>query len=469
MAINELYSKIPGVDKLLVHPEIKLLLDAYEPALVKYCIRLAIDEIRHDIKQHGITPTEENSIQKVKCHLSNIHGNHLSKVYNATGVVVHTNLGRAPFSKQIIEDAAAVLKGYSNLEYDLDKGERGSRHSHLEEKLKYLTGAEDVLLVNNNAAAVMLTLRFFAKDKEVIVSRGELIEIGGSFRIPDIMAASDCKMVEVGATNKTHVHDYEKAISENTALLFKAHKSNYVIKGFTKEVSLAEMVSLGKKHTVPVVYDMGSGLLQKSSSQIFKNEPDVKQTLAEGVDLVTFSGDKLIGGPQAGIIVGKKKYISQLKKEPMVRALRVGKTTLAYMQAALSYYLDEKELFEHNSIFQMLGKTPEQLQSSAEVLKSEFEKLHIPSIIEVSEGYCGGGALPDEGVPSLSVKINRDFKSNKDKVAYSEKLFYKLLKEPTPIICVLKKGEIYFDVLTLDHKDLKTITQIVKEAENQIL
>ncbi len=468
MAINELYSKIPGVDKLLVHPEIKQLLLEYEPSLVKYCIRQAIDDIRNDIKQHGIIPTEEKSVKKVKSRLTKIHGNHLSKVYNATGVVVHTNLGRAAFSNKIIEDASRVLKGYSNLEYDLDKGERGSRHSHLEDKLKYLTGAEDVLLVNNNAAAVMLTLRYFAKEKEVIVSRGELIEIGGSFRIPEIMAASDCNMVEVGATNKTHVHDYEKAITENTALLFKAHKSNYVIKGFTKEVTLAEMVTLGKKYSVPVVYDMGSGLLQKSSSQILKNEPDVKQTLAEGVDLVTFSGDKLIGGPQAGIIAGKKKYISQLKKEPMVRALRVGKTTLAYMQAALSYYLDEKKLFEFNSIFGMLEKTPNQLKKSAKTLKYELEKLNIPSLILKSEGYCGGGALPDEGVPSLSVKINRDFSSNKEKVAYSEKLFYQLLKEPTPIICVLKKGEIYFDILTLEVEELKTIAQIVKEAENQI-
>lgn len=469
MAINDLYSKIPGVDKLLVHPEVKQLMQNNEPALVKYCIRHAIEEIRLDIKQKGIAPTEERAIFKLRDQLSKLKGNHLKKVYNATGVVVHTNLGRAPYSDKIIEDASEVLKGYNNLEYDLEKGERGSRHSHLETKLKYLTGAEDVLIVNNNAAAVMLTLRYFAKNKEVIVSRGELIEIGGSFRIPEIMAASDCKMVEVGATNKTHLHDYEKAINKNTALLFKAHKSNYVIKGFTKEVSLAELVTLGRKNSIPVVYDMGSGLLQKSSTEILKNEPDVKQTFAEGIDLVTFSGDKLIGGPQAGIIAGKKEYISQLKKEPMVRALRVGKTTLAYMQAALSYYLNEKQLLEYNSIFKMLQKTKKQIKDTAELLKSEFENMDIPSVVLESEGYCGGGALPDEGVPSLSVKINRDFNSNKEKVDYSEKLFDQLLQEQTPVICVLKKGEIYFDVLTLAMNEINSVVKIVKTAEDKIL
>jgi L-seryl-tRNA(Ser) seleniumtransferase len=469
MTQQELYKKIPAVDKLLTRPDIKQLTKLYNEELVKFCIRRAIEKIRIGIGKKKIVPSEEMAVWEVKNQLETLTGNAFKKVYNATGVVVHTNLGRAPYSPKIIEDASAMLGGYNNLEFDLEKGERGSRHTHLEEKLKYLTGAEDVLIVNNNAAAVMLVLRFFSKGKEAIVSRGELIEIGGSFRIPEIMASSDCLMKEVGATNKTHLRDYENAINENTALLFKAHKSNYVIKGFTEEVSLKEMVALGKKHKIPVVYDMGSGLLQKSSVKVLQGEPDVKQTLAEGIDLVTFSGDKLIGGPQAGVIAGKKEFISKLKKEPMVRALRIGKTTIAFMQAALSYYLDEKKLFEHNRIFEMLNRTPEDINQAANQLKDLFSNAGLKTEVVASDGFCGGGAMPDESLPSFSVKIAKEFISNKEKVAYSEKLFHQLLMQAVPIVSVLKKGEIFFDLLTIDKHDFEKFVNIVMEAEKQIL
>ena len=465
---KELFKSIPGVDKLLESQQVKELIEKYNADLVKFSIREILQKYREQITKTKKTKSPDQLIDSVEEFLENLVHNHLRKVLNATGVIVHTNLGRAPYSDKIISDAAKILNGYSNLEYDLEKGERGSRHSHLEAKLKYLTGAEDVLVVNNNAAAVMLILRAFAKGREVIVSRGELIEIGGSFRIPEIMAASDCIMKEVGATNKTHVKDYTNAINEHTALLFKAHQSNYVIKGFTKEVELDELVAIGKKHKIPVVYDMGSGMLRKTSVEILKNEPDVRETLAKGIDMVTFSGDKLIGGPQAGIIAGKKEYISVLKKEPMVRALRIGKTTLAYMEAALGYYLDEKKLKQHNLIFSMIEQTETMLKNKAEILRKELKKSEVNSSVVSSEGYCGGGALPAQPLQSISVKLELDAQSKKERSEKSEKIFYSLLKEEIPLVGVLKHGELYFDVLTIPKEELKEVALIIARVIRKI-
>ena len=380
--------------------------------------------------------------------------------------LVHTNLGRAPFSNEIIEEVSEILKGYNNLEFDLENRTRGSRNTHVTQLLTYLTGAEDVLVVNNNAAALMLILRTFAKDKEVIVSRGELIEIGGSFRLPDIMAASDCKMVEVGTTNKTKIQDYENATSDETALLFKAHTSNYVIQGFTHEAKLHELVALGKKKNIPVVYDMGSGLLRKTSVEVFRDEPDVRKTLATGIDLVSFSGDKLLGGPQAGIIAGKKEFISILKKEPMMRALRVGKTTLAFMEAALSYYLDDKTLTEKNTIFRMMTKKPGEIKRNAELLQKELTNLNINSSVVKGKGQCGGGALPGKELDSFAVRIDRDFGSNKKKSEFAEKLYSALMRRKTPVVGILRKGDVYFDLLTIPNEQISKLAGIIGEVYN---
>lgn len=463
---NDALKNLPGVDKLLLKKPILQAIKIAGTEPVKYLIRETLSKIRNDFSKTSVIPDEDELMEMLNSGIEDFMSNKLVPLLNATGVIVHTNLGRAPFSRKIIEDVSKVLYGYNNLEYDIEKGERGSRHNHLEARLKYLTGAEDVLVVNNNAAAVMLILRSFSKDKEVIVSRGELIEIGGSFRIPEIMAASDCKMVEVGATNKTHLRDYEKAISVNTALLFKAHKSNYTIEGFTSEVSLQELVALGKKHGIPVVYDMGSGLLQHSSLKILEAEPDVKQTLAYGIDLVSFSGDKLIGGPQAGIIAGKKKFIAQLKKEPLVRALRVGKTTIAYMEAALSYYLDEKSLFANNSIFLMLSQSPEQIHKRAFSLQQLLLQHKIESELVNSTGFCGGGAMPGESLSSTSVKLTGKFTSGKVRAHFYERMFYALLKQKPAVVSVLKKGELYFDLLTIPDDQLEQLAQLIKEAHS---
>jgi len=341
---------LPAVDKILLNTEIKLLIEEHNRELIRISINKSLEFFRNKIKNKESIPTIEQIIDKVKLDIQNITQKKLCSIINATGIVIHTNLGRSPFNNQIINDATDVLIGYNNLEFDLIKGQRGSRNVHLTEILKYLTGAEDVLIVNNNAAALMLILRTFSKNREAIVSRGELIEIGGSFRLPEILAASDCIMKEVGTTNKTKTSDYENNINENTAILLKAHTSNYVVQGFTKEVNLTELVALGKKYNLPVVYDMGSGLLNKKSIGILKDEPDVKQTLSKGIDLVCFSGDKLLGGPQAGIIAGKAELIAKLKKEPMTRALRVGKLTLAFLEASCQNYLNEQKLFRNNPV-----------------------------------------------------------------------------------------------------------------------
>jgi len=271
-------------------------------------------------------------------------------------------------------------------------------------------------------------------------------------------------MVEVGATNKTKISDYENAITEQTAMLFKAHKSNYVIKGFTHEVELEELVRLGNNNNIPVVYDIGSGLLRKVDEKALKNEPDVKQALASGIDLISFSGDKLLGGPQAGIIAGKKKYIEQLKKAPMMRALRVGKTTLAILETACTYYLNDEDLFENNILFKTLNKSVEELEKTATLLKETLETKGIISEIVKSKGKYGGGTLPDLEIDSFSVKLLPENKKN----TLAKKLYHQLLEQETPILSNLKSGEIYFDVLTLKISDIIEIAELISSAVNKI-
>ena len=461
---KEELKNLPGVDKVLQLSETKDLIKQFNKDLVTYSIRTVINNYRQDILAGSPSPSKSEINQKIKQTTEKIAQKSLRSVVNASGIIIHTNLGRAPYGTHLLESVFSTLKGYNNLEFNLSKGARGQRNDHASEILRYLTGAEDVVVVNNNAAAVMFMLRTFAKDKEVIVSRGELIEIGGSFRIPDIMAASDCKMVEVGATNKTKITDYEKAITERTALLFKAHKSNYVIKGFTQEVELDELVKLGKKHHIPVIYDIGSGLLRKVDEKALKNEPDVKQALASGIDLISFSGDKLLGGPQAGIIAGKKKYIEQLKKAPMMRALRVGKTTLAILETACTYYLSDKDLFKNNILFKTLNRPTIELEQLANQLKAQLETLNIKSEIEASKGKYGGGTLPDLEIDSFSVKLRPDHSKN----TLSKKLYHKLLEGQMPILSNLKSGQIYFDVLTLQENDIKQLADAIKLAYDKV-
>jgi len=465
---SKVLKHLPGVDILLATPEIKKLIEQHNDTIIKYCIRNVLQSLRNDALKHGSIPSQDIIINLISSQVNVFTSRSLRKVINATGIVVHTNLGRAPFSNDIINETAEVLKGYNNLEFDLNTGKRLTRYFHVTEILKFLTGAEDILVVNNNAAAVMMILRTFAKEREVIVSRGELIEIGGSFRLPDIMAASDCMMVEVGTTNKTRIKDYENAITSDTALLFKAHQSNYVIKGFTQEATLQELVNTGKKHKIPVVYDMGSGLLQKTAVPVLKNEPDVKQTLDSGVALVTFSGDKLLGASQAGIIAGNKDLIASLKKEPILRALRVGKTTLALLESALRYYLNDETLLSKNEVFKMLTTETKQLKKRALTLQKALEKKNVESTVITNQGFCGGGALPMEDIESYAVRLQPEHKTNKERSGFAEEVYYKLMIHSLPVVGILKKGNIDFDVLTLKDEEITAVAMAISQVVTEI-
>lgn len=465
--MNDL-KNLPGIDKLLSLSKIKICINEYGRDLTTYSLRTVISKYRNNIKTGEIPPSIDEIVKQAEKKINDIVDGSLKSIVNATGIIIHTNLGRAPLGKELVNESSELLISYSNLEYNLEKGIRSDRNNHASELIKFITGAEDVLIVNNNAAAVLLILCTLAKDKEVIVSRGELIEIGGSFRIPDIMAASACKMVEIGTTNKTRINDYSNSINENTALLFKAHRSNFKIRGFTEEVKLEELVKLGKKYDIPVIYDMGSGLLKKSSIPALINEPDVKQVLLSGVDLVCFSGDKLLGGPQAGIITGSSQMINKLKKEPMMRALRVCKLTLAFLENACKYYISDSHLNEKNIIFKTLRKSKEELKANSELLNQQLTKHHINSKVIVSKGQFGGGSMPDTTINSFAVRIEERFNSRKKSSAFTENMFMELLNLDKPVVGVLKQGKIHFDVLTLFEDEILYVAKAINEVYEKI-
>ncbi len=458
--------KLPAVDKLLNEPEIQQAIKETNENIVKFSIRETISKYRNRILNNNKLPDYKIIISDIISNVNKLTNRSLKPVINATGVVVHTNLGRAPLGEDLLKESFETLKSYNNLEFDLEKGKRGHRNNHAAGLLKFLTGAEDVVVVNNNAAAVMFILSSFAKNKEAIISRGELIEIGGAFRIPDIMESSGAKMVEVGTTNKTKIQDYENAISENTGLIFKTHKSNYVIKGFTKEATLDEIVSLGRKYNIPTVYDIGSGLLRKVDNEALKSEPDVKQAIKKGIDIVCFSGDKLLGGPQAGIIAGKKKFISKLKNHPLMRVLRVGKTTLTLLETACKYYLNDDDLFTKNILFKTLKRTIEEKRNTAEKLKNLLISKGVNTEIIENKGRYGGGTLPEYTIDSFALKIIFDGNYQQTN---SEKLFKMLLLQNEPVLGILRQGRIYFDILTIFDDDIEKLAQLIHESYIKVI
>lgn len=469
MPINTELRKLPGVDKLLNHDSIKELSKSNSKETLTWFIKQTIDRLRQSALAGEQIPPAEEIIEHIKTQILELHSKSLKPVINASGVIIHTNLGRSPFGEKLLAEVNEVLLGYNNLEFNLEAASRGSRYTHVTKLLQYLTGAEDVLVVNNNAAAIMLVLRQFAKAREVIISRGELIEIGGSFRMPDIMSASDCHMVEVGTTNKTKVSDFENALTENTAMLLKVHQSNYIIQGFTTEATLEELVKLGQAHNIPVVYDMGSGLLRKANIEFLKDKPDVKTTLDTGIDLVTFSGDKLLGGPQAGIIAGKKELIAKLKKNPLTRALRVGKETLAMLETIALAYLDEKKLIGLSPIFQMMTAKPEALHKKALRLQQLLKDKNIASTIMDSEGQAGGGSLPGKTIQSFAVQIDFGDVSRNQRTLFAEEIYTKLLRLEKPLLGVLRKGHLTFDVLTIMENQLEASANKIDETYKEVL
>lgn len=411
---KELFKMLPSVDEVLSQKEIEELIEKYLRSIVLESIREVIDINRQTIvaikteeEAEKFSLTMEKVIEETEKKARDNYALSLKKVINGTGTVLHTNLGRSLISEKIKDEIWTAASRYSNLEYDLEKGERGSRYVHLTDMIKRLTGAEDVLVVNNNAAAVMLVLSTMAKGGEAIVSRGELVEVGGSFRIPSVMALSGADLVEIGATNKTHLKDYEEAITENTRALMKVHTSNYRIMGFTESISVAELVELGKKYDLPVIEDLGSGVFIDLSKYGLEYEPTVLDSIHRGADIVTFSGDKMLGGAQAGIIVGKKKYISAMKKNQLTRALRVDKLTICALEATLRMYLDEEEAVKNIPTLNMITMPMEELERKANLLYAEIEKLNLDADVHIEEclSQVGGGSMPLETMKSRGIAI----------------------------------------------------------------
>ena len=458
------YKKIPSVTALLKNEGIKSLIEKYGESPVKEAIRQKLQGLRKGISEGKSVPSEDAIISSVSKLASAMCGNSFTGVVNATGVILHTNLGRSPLGEKMLDEIKPLLVGYSNLEFDLAKGKRGSRYSHIKELLKLITGAEDILVVNNNASGVILALSAFCKGGEVIISRGELVEIGGSFRLPDIMEFSGCKLVEVGATNKTKIADYEKAITENTRAILKVHKSNFAQIGFTHECEVPELANLCKKHKIPLFYDQGSGLLRKPANLPLETEPDVQTSIKDGADLVMFSCDKLLGGPQGGILAGKKELISVLSKTPLLRAVRISKMDLAAMTWACKQYLQDETLKANIPIFTIMNKDLKVIKKDAEKLAKAISKVGFDCEVVESQGQPGGGTLPHLMIPSYSVALK--FKgSNKDKKNAAEKIFYQLMAGEQAVIPVLREGELQFDALTLFDGDIQKIAEALEKLK----
>ena len=404
--------QLPKVDDLLREAESAGLLDEHPRQLVLESVRGALDATRaRMIADEAASHDPAALLAEIASRLALASHRSLHRVINATGIVVHTNLGRSTLSERAAAAVAEVARSYSTLEFDVENGERGSRHVHCEELLCRLTGAEAAIAVNNNAAAVMMALTALARGKEAIVSRGQLVEIGGSFRIPDIMAESGATMVEVGTTNKTHLRDYENAITPDTGMILKVHSSNFRVVGFTQEVGVTELVELGARHGVPVFEDQGSGVLIDLRRYGLPYEPTVGESIAEGADLVSCSGDKLLGGPQAGILVGKEHIIRRLKQHPLARVLRLDKMTLAALEVTLRTYVDEPAAIAEIPTLRMLSMPAEEVATRAtafavriaEGLDAVGGQAEVDTAMDVSR--AGGGALPMADIPTTVVRV----------------------------------------------------------------
>lgn len=456
---KHLLSQIPAINKILLLDEIKELMNTYTEVAIKSAIKQYIEEVKQAILNEELS--EVPSLTKIVGEVARIvekeDKNSLRRVINATGTILHTNLGRSLLSEKIKENIESVAFNYSNLEFDIDNKKRGSRYVHLIDIIKKLTGAEDVLVVNNNAAAVLLTLNTLVKDQEIIVSRGELVEIGGAFRIPEIIKLSGGVPVEVGTTNKTHLKDYENAISEETGALLKVHTSNYKILGFTESVSNEEISYLARENELVSINDLGSGQFVDFSKFGLPYEPTVKEILDNGIDIVTFSGDKLLGGPQAGIIVGKKKYIEKMKKNQLTRALRVDKMTLASLEATLKLYLDEKEALEHIPTLHMISLSKERLFGKADVLKTKLSNLDFDIRIEEDKAEVGGGSYPASYLESVAVKLTH-------RKLHATEIERRLLEVEIPIITRIKDNSIILDMRTLRTREFDIVKAALEEV-----
>jgi len=460
---------LPGVDHVLELARQQPQFDAVPDTVLVNAIRSVLETQRRRILSTGAAPrneqlTDERILTLTRQSLQETLRLKLRPVVNATGVVVHTNLGRSVLADEALENMAAVAGRYTNLEYDLTAGRRGSRYSHVEKIICEITGAKAAMVVNNCAGAVLLCLDTLARGKRVIVSRGELVEIGGSFRVPDVMAKSGATLIEVGTTNRTHLQDYEKAIDADTALLLKVHRSNFSVVGFTAEVSLADLAALGKRCGIPVMEDLGSGTFVDFSKYGLTRETTVQESVADNADLVTFSGDKLLGGPQAGIIVGNLELIEQVKKNPITRALRIDKLTLAALESTLRFYRDEQTAVSAIPTLRMLTATKEETAASAQRLLDRLAKLADSRLKLRSKDViskAGGGALPLLELHGTGVEVRIDGLS-------PNRIQKQLRGNQPPVIARIEEDCLLIDPRTLLEDDLPIIAdaldRILKES-----
>lgn len=457
---------LPSVDRLLAHPQTAQLIGAFGRPLTVEALRAALDAAREAVLSGAQTvPDDERLIGVARNILAEWLAPTLRRVINATGVIVHTNLGRAPLSEAALAAIHEVGSGYSTLEYDLEEGVRGSRSLHTEALLKRLTGAEAAFVVNNNAAAVLLTLTALAgptrdhpHGRGVIVSRGQLVEIGGGFRMPDVMAQSGARLVEVGTTNRTHLHDYEQAIDSETALILRAHRSNFAIIGFTAEPSLEELAALAHAYGLLLADDLGSGTLLDTTAFGLAAEPMVQASLAAGADVVMFSGDKLLGGPQAGMLVGKAEVIARLRQHPLARAIRPDKLCLAALSATLAHYL-KGEALEKVPVWRMISMPVDMLGERAARWATTLQQIGLPCEVVDGQSVVGGGSLPGESLPTklLAIRV-----TSPDAAA-------KRLRMANPPVIVRREGDYLLvdprTVLERDEKELLTALGALAQSQ----
>ncbi len=465
---NVMFRQIPSVDELLVTSGIKSMLSTIPRALVLRAIRQILDELREEIRKAPVGDEMPDVglstvVDQITRRVSILSQPSLRQVINATGVIVHTNLGRSPVPKRVVTAFNSLAGCYSNLEYDLNIGKRGSRYVHVQDILRELTGAEDALVVNNNAAAVLIALDTMAKGREVVISRGQLVEIGGSFRMPDVMRKSGAKMFEVGTTNKTTIRDYEAAIVSDTALFLKVHMSNFQIVGFAQEVSLEELVGLGRKYSIPVMEDLGSGCLIDLSRYGLKKEPTVQDSVEKGADIITFSGDKMLGGPQCGIILGKTDIISKIKANQLNRALRVDKLTLIALQETLSIYRDEEKAIRQIPTLRMICQSYPSVCRKAERLRGLIGKIDTSNfVISLSDGFSqvGGGALPLEEIKSRLLCLSPRRLSASHIVEF-------LRSYDPPVVVRLEKNNVLLDLRTIQEKEVKIVAAAIQKMSTK--
>ncbi len=451
--------KIPKVDMILESPGFKRLEARFPEALLKDVLREHLDSLRVEIKggRKSAVPGVEQIVQEVSRQTQALMEPGLKRVINATGVIIHTNLGRSVLAEEAVRAIMKVATGYSNLEYNLEKGTRGSRYGHCTSVLKRLTSAGDALVVNNNAGAVFLVLNTLAEGKEVIISRGELIEIGGSFRIPDVMKKSGAVLREVGTTNRTYIEDFERAIGDNTGLIMKAHTSNYRIRGFTHEASSQELVELGSRYGIPTYFDTGSGFFHAYEGLDHTREPIISAELKTGFDVISFSGDKVLGAPQAGMILGKEEYVDVIKRNPVTRALRPDKFTLAGLEATLLLYLDAASAAQKIPTMAMISESGGGLRKRARRLAAQLKKRCPGAGISVvdTDSEVGGGSFPDMTIPSAGIALIPR--------AMTVAAFEKHLREcRVPVIARIEHERLLFDMRTvLAHDEADLVEAIV--------